>query len=123
MALEIKGIIKKFIPAQTGAKKDGSGNWVKQNFLVETESQYNNLYCFEVFGDEKVQNLSKYQKVGDVVTVEFNVNTNEHNGNYYTTLSAWKISKNKEANEIEVHQPTFEPATNFKEEEHDDLPF
>ena len=93
MSLEVTGKLKKFLEPQTGEKKDGSGNWIKQSFLVETDSQYNNLYCFEVFGDEKVQNLTKYQKEGDNVTVEFNVNTNEYKGNYYTTLAAWKISK------------------------------
>lgn len=97
MSLEITGVLKKFLETQTGAKKDGSGNWIKQSFLVETDSQYNNLYCFEVFGDEKVQNLTKYQKENDTVTVEFNVNTNEHNGSYYTTLSAWKISKQSDS--------------------------
>lgn len=93
MSLEVKGKLTKFLTPQTGAKKDGSGDWVKQSFLVQTDAQYNNLYCFEVFGNEKVENLTKYQKEGDDVTVEFNVNTNEYNGNYYTTLSAWKISK------------------------------
>jgi hypothetical protein len=93
MALEVTGKLKKFLEPQTGEKKDGSGNWIKQSFLVETDSQYNNLYCFEVFGDEKVANLTKYQKEGDSVTVEFNVNTNEYKGSYYTTLAAWKISK------------------------------
>lgn len=93
MALEVKGILKNILSEQRGQKKDGSGEWVKQSFLVETDAQYNNLYCFEVFGEEKVKNLNENQSEGDTVTVEFNVNTNEHNGNYYTTLSAWKITK------------------------------
>ena len=90
--MEIKGKITKILEAQTGEKKDGSGTWVKQLFLVETEEKYNNLYCFEVFGDEKVQNFQKYNKVGQEVNVEFNVSTNEYKGNYYTSLSAWKIN-------------------------------
>lgn len=93
MSLEVTGKLKKFLEPQTGTTKDGSKNWIKQSFLVETDSQYNNLYCFEVFGDEKVANLTKYQKEGDNVTVEFNVNTNEYKESYYTTLAAWKISK------------------------------
>jgi len=104
MSLEIKGELTKFLEPQTGATKDG-GNWIKQQFIVDTKEKYNNVYCFEVFGDEKVQNLTKYQKVGDTVTVEFNVNCNEYNGKYYTTLSAWKISKDTNANNIEVKEP------------------
>jgi len=117
MSLEIKGKLTEFLTPQTGQKKDGSGQWVKQSFLVDTKEKYNNLYCFEVFGDEKVANLTKYQNIGDEVTVEFNVNTNEHNGNYYTTLSAWKITKDKANNE----QP--EPATLGASNEEPDLPF
>lgn len=122
MSLEVTGTIKRFLPIETGQKKDGSGEWQKQLFTVQTDAQYNNLYCFEVFGDEKVQNLTKYQKENDVVTVEFNVNTNEYKGKYYTTLSAWKISK-VNANNVNVNQPVFEPAGKLNEEEHDDLPF
>lgn len=125
MSLQVTGKLKQFLTPQTGQKKDGSGMWVKQSFLVETDAQYNNLYCFEVFGDEKVENLNKYQKEGDTVTVEFNVSTNEHKGNYYTTLSAWKIEKVANPNGVEVKEPVFEMTSvlNKKEEEHDDLPF
>jgi len=91
MALEVKGIIEKILEVQTGEKKDGSGQWEKQQFIVRTQEQYNNLYCFEIFGDQKVDNFAKFNKVGQEVTVEFNVNTSEHQGKYYTTLSAWKI--------------------------------
>ena len=91
MALEVKGEITKILEVQTGEKKDGSGQWEKQQFIVRTQEQYNNLYCFEIFGDQKVDNFAKFNKVGQEVTVEFNVNTSEHQGKYYTTLSAWKI--------------------------------
>lgn len=92
MSLEVTGKLIKFLEVESGESKSGTA-WSKQQFIVQTESQYNNLYCFEVFGNEKVENLTKYQKEGDNVTVEFNVNTNEYKGKYYTSLSAWKISK------------------------------
>ncbi len=119
MSLEIKGTLTEFLTPQTGETEAG-GTWVKQSFLVKTDAEYNNLYCFEVFGEEKVQNLTKYQKVGDTVTVEFNVNCNEYNGKYYTTLSAWKISK--EANAVTVNEPVFETTAVINEVEND-LPF
>ena len=92
MSLEVTGKLIKFLEVESGESKTGTA-WSKQQFIVQTESQYNNLYCFEVFGNEKVENLTKYQKEGDNVTVEFNVNTNEYKGKYYTSLSAWRISK------------------------------
>lgn len=116
MSLEIKGKITKVLPLESGQTKAGA-EWQKQSFIVDSGSQYNNLYCFEVFGNEKVENFNKYNKVGNDVTVEFNVNCNEYNGKYYTTLSAWKISKA----EASATQP-FETVTELNVVE-DDLPF
>lgn len=126
MNLEIKGNIIKILDVETGEKKDGSGNWEKQNFLVDTGEKYNNIYCFEIFGDQKVDNFKKYNKVGQEVTVEFNVNTSEWKGKYFTTLSAWKIM----ATPLQHTQNTAETKTIPQEfgkplpsEEEDTLPF
>lgn len=123
MSLEVTGKLIKFLEVESGESKTGT-TWSKQQFVVQSEAQYNNLYCFEVFGNEKVENLTKYQKEGDNVTVEFNVNTNEYKGKYYTSLSAWKISK-ANANGIQSpHAPqdnnAFPPPPSQQE---DDLPW
>ena len=92
--MEVKQLkITKVLEKITGQKKDGSGDWVKLSFVGETDEQYNNLYCFELFGDEKVDNFEKYNKVGSVVDVDFNVSTNEWKDKYYTSLQAWKVFK------------------------------
>lgn len=128
MSLEVTGKLIKFLEVESGESKSGT-TWSKQQFVVQTESQYNNLYCFEVFGNEKVENLTKYQKEGDNVTVEFNVNTNEYKGKYYTSLSAWKITKANSNGIQSPHVPqennNFPPAPNFNQnqEAEDDLPF
>ena len=93
--MEIKGKITKMLELQEGVSASGK-SWKKQLFLVQTQEQFNNLYCFEVFGESQVENLNKFNKVGDEVTVSFNVKTNESNGRYYTTLIAWNIVKDKE---------------------------
>ncbi len=104
MDLKITGRITKIKDVQTGEKKDGSGTWSKQEFLVETDAEYNNLYCFDVFGDEKVANLTKFNKVGDTVEVSFNVNTREYNDRHYTNLSAWRI----ETSQVEKEEKAVE---------------
>lgn len=115
---EITGKLEKFLEPQSGTSKAGK-EWKKQSFTVTTEDEYNNLYCLEVFGDEKVENLTKYQNEGDQVKVTFNVSTNEWQGKYYTSLSAWRIEKvqseTPQANNVE-------PITTPEEEE-DGLPF
>lgn len=127
MALQVTGKLIKFLEVQTGVSNNG-GTWSKQQFLVETETEYNKLHCFEVFGNEKVENLTKYQKEGDNVTVEFNVSTNEYKDKYYTSLSAWKITNNsynkKDSTPTPAPSNNFPPAPDFsKSDEQGDLPF
>ena len=89
---KVTGKITLIKEAESGQSKAGK-QWSKQEFVVETTDEYNNLYCFQVFGDERVENLTKYNKVGDDVTVSFNVSTNEWKGKHFTSLGAWKIEK------------------------------
>ncbi len=117
--MEVTGKITKVLDKVTGTKKDGSGEWVKQSFTLETTEQYNNIYCFELFGDEKVDNFNKYNKIGDSVKVDFNVSTNEWQGKYFTSLQAWKVFK---AEAQETPAP-FEPAPVLNDAPEDDLPF
>ena len=125
--MEITGKITKVLDKVTGQKKDGSGEWVKQSFILETTEQYNNLYCFELFGDEKVDNFNKYNKVGSDVKVDFNVSTNEWQGKYFTSLQAWKIFK-AEPDTTAINAATakidaaFEPVGDLNTPQ-DDLPF
>ena len=115
MALEVTGKITKILDLQTGTTQSGS-EWKKQSFILETTEQYNNVYCFELFGEEKVENFLKFNKVGNEVKVDFNVNTNEWKGKYFTTLSAWKVFKADatSSSNTQVEQPV---------EEGNDLPF
>ena len=90
--MEVTGTITKVLPTQTGTSAAGK-EWKKLSFVVTTTEEYNNLYCFDVFGDEKVENFTKYNKVGNVVKVDFNVKTNEWKDKYFTSLDAWKVWK------------------------------
>ena len=103
MELKVIGKIEEFLDVKNGTSKAGK-EWKKQSFILKTDEQYNNLYCFEVFGEEKVDNLTKYNKVGDSVEVSFNVSTNEYKGNYYTSLSAWRINNSKATSQNEQPQ-------------------
>ena len=86
------------------------------SYQVETNEQYNNLYSFEMYkGAEYVEHLDKfsqYNKVGDMVNVEFNLKSNhwtkDGNDKIFTSLSCWKVSK---------------VDSNNTEDEEDNLPF
>ncbi|MBX3741395.1 MAG: DUF3127 domain-containing protein [Akkermansiaceae bacterium] len=62
----------------------------KREFVVTTAAdKYPQDLKFEVVKD-KCQLLDGY-KVGQDVTVNFDIRGNEYNGKYYVNLSAWKI--------------------------------
>ena len=119
MSLEVTGKITKFLEVQSGVSKASGKEWKKQEFLLETDEQYNNLYCFEVFGAEKVDKLTEFNKVGDNVKVLFNVNTNEYKDKYYTSLSSWRIEKV----DVENVETTFEEVGSDLKDSNEDLPF
>lgn len=98
---------------QSGTSKAGK-DWKKLTFVGETSEQYNNLYAFDLFGEEKVDNFLKFNKVGDTVNVDFNVSTREWQGKYFTTLSAWSIFKENNAPTGDVPAPA---------SDEDELPF
>ena len=105
--MEITGKLSKVLDVITGQKKDGSGVWQKIGFVVTTAEEYNNLYYFEIFGAEKVENFKKYNKAGDEVKVSFNVQTNEWQDKYFTSLQAWRVDTIK--NEQPVQEASRTP--------------
>lgn len=73
------------------------GNYKKLMLHVQEDKQEYPQSCnFEVFGHDKVDNILKYNQVGDLVEVDYNIKSNESKkdqGVYFNTVQAWKISK------------------------------
>lgn len=116
--LQKTGVITQILPVESGTSKAGK-DWKKAGFVIDTQSEFNNIVCFSVFGDEKVENLNKYNKEGDTVTVSFNVSSRpwEKDGktSWFHNLDAWRIEKAGSVTPATVDIPA---AT-----EEDDLPF
>ena len=110
--MKVTGLIAKILEVESGESKAGKA-WKKVVFTLETSEEYNNLYAFEVFGEEKVDNFLKFNKVGQSVDVDFNVSCNEWKGKYFTSLQAWKVFKTEKVEELET----------VLEEQGDELPF
>ena len=109
--------ITSILDVEKGTSKAGK-DWQKQNFVIDTGEKFNNIICFQVFGADKCEALTKYNKVGDVVNVSFNVSSREYNGKYYHNLDAWMIKLTDE----NVNWKLSEPQT-FDENGVADLPF
>ena len=88
--LSIKGSLIKKIDIENIENKEGK-KWMKQNFLIQTPSEYNNQICFQLFGEEKIKLLENHN-IGDLIEVFFNISSREYNNKYYHNIDAWRIN-------------------------------
>lgn len=89
MAMELEGRIVRKLNVQTGTSARGA--WAKQEFIFEyQEGNYPSQVCMNVWGEDKVKELEKYQ-IGDKVKISFNLSSREYNGRWYTDVRAWRI--------------------------------
>lgn len=131
MALEISGKLVKLLPETTGQGKNG--NWIKQEFVIETTDQFPKKVMFAAWGDkvDLIRNLSE----GQELKVSFNVESREYNNRWYTDLKVWKIDKGGAAVTGSSNNNYDRPKNNFGDQasvaqeippmppQHDDLPF
>ena len=96
--LKITGKIKTILDKQSGTSKAGK-EWVKQSFVIANNDGYEGreqIFCFELFGDEKVSKFNNHNNIGKDVEVCFNIKCNEWTKDgktsYFTSLDAWKVS-------------------------------
>ena len=115
--MQLTAKLIQLLPLQTGAGKNGE--WKKQDIIVETDGQYPKKVCISIWGDK----INEQQLiVGNQLTIDFDVESREYSGRWYTDLKAWKI---------EVANPNTPPTNNLKniepldlsQEKDDGLPF
>ncbi|OWY21211.1 DUF3127 domain-containing protein [Sphingobacteriales bacterium UPWRP_1] len=87
--MEISGKITQVLPLQRGTNKNGN-EWRKQEFVLETESQYPKKVLIMLWGD-KVEQFPVSE--GQKVTVSIDLESREYNGRWYTEVRAWKVAK------------------------------
>lgn len=84
--MELSGKIIAVLPIATGQGKNGV--WRNQDSVLETADQYPKKVCFNIWGD----NIDKFPiSIGDEVTINFDVESREYNGRWFTTVKAWKV--------------------------------
>ena len=113
---KLNGTIKTIADVQKGVSKSEK-EWQKEEFAITNNDGYNGteqVFAFEIFGQEKVEKFIQYNKVGKAVEVSFNIKTNEYKDKYYTSLQAWKVFGAEAGESKPVEEFASEP---------DDLPF
>ncbi len=124
--MELEGKIKLINETQTF----GSKGFKKRELVITTEEQYPQHIIIE-FVQDKTDLLNAY-KVGQSVKVSINVRGREWvnpqgETKYFNSIQGWRIEALEGAvsGDIPPIPPAdaFEPASDFNDDDHDDLPF
>lgn len=126
--MEISGRVKVI-----NAVQQVSASFKKRELVITTEEQYPQHILVE-FTQDKTDLLNNFQP-GEQVKVSINLRGREWinpqgETKYFNSIQGWRIEKMQAEAPVSTQQmppmpaaEAFEPATNFNEEEHDDLPF
>jgi len=125
--MEVSGKVK-----VVSAEIQVSATFRKRELVVTTDEQYPQHIMIEFTQDKS--DLLNNVAVGDAVKVSINLGGREWvnpqgETKYFNSIRGWRVEKLQSEAPAAPQMPpmpaaeAFAPATNFKEEEHDDLPF
>jgi hypothetical protein len=115
--MQLTAKLIQLLPIQTGTGKNGE--WKKQDIIVETDGQYPKKVCVSIWGD-KINEQQLF--VGNSLTIDFEIESREFSGRWYTDLKAWKIDSAGQGAIKSNNLKDIEPL-DLKEESDDGLPF
>jgi hypothetical protein len=121
--MQLTAKLIQILPLESGVGRNGE--WKKQNIVVETEAQYPRKICISIWGDRI--NPAQLQ-IGHSLTIDFDLESREFNGRWYTDVKAWKVEMARLSQEMSMPEapsyygmpepPPAPPAPDFN-----DLPF
>jgi hypothetical protein len=111
---KMTGTISAILPTESISE----GKYNKQVFAITNNTGYEGkeaTFAFEIFeaaDKDNIEKFKKFNKVGSVVDVSFEIRCNENKGRYFTSLSAWKVFKAEDtgetvADEVLDEEPPF----------------
>lgn len=126
MGLEVSGKVFRILNEQKGTSAGGK-DWVKQDFVIETEDQYPKKIAITAMGDKIVPSV-KGLKLGQLVTVHINIESREYQDKWFSNVNAWRIDKldgnSTPTNELAPSTTSTKTSkTTISSNDDDDLPF
>lgn len=113
--MQLSAKLIQLLPLQTGTGKNGI--WKKQDIILETDGQYPKKICISIWGDKIDE---RQLQLGNSLKIDFDIESREFNGKWYTDVKAWKIEVAGTNPVISQNIPAPEIEENGKVE---DLPF
>lgn len=126
--MEITGKIIAALEPRRGTSQRTGSAWMTQDFVIETHEQYPKHCVFNVFGEDRLKEFNI--KVGDELTVSFDIDAHEYQGRWFNNIRAWRVQRVTDpmaaapASDDSVATPSVaSPAAPTASDTVDDLPF
>lgn len=85
--MEIQGKIIVVLPERSGTSQRGN-QWRSVTYVLETQEHYPKKLAFDVTND-KIDQLNI--QVGEILTVQFDINAREYNERWFNSINAWNV--------------------------------
>ena len=127
--MELEGKIIKVLETRSGTSPRTGSPWKLQSFVLETPGQYPRRMVFEVFGEERLNQMNIQE--GQELKVSFDIDAREYNGRWFNDIRAYNVIRGQQpvpgaqpvaapSEATSPFPPAQEPAS---EGASDDLPF
>ncbi len=126
--MELAGRVIAVLEPRSGVSKTGNP-WKVQEYVIETHDQYPRRMCFDVFGEDKINQFNI--QIGEELNVFFDIDAREWQGRWFNSIRAWRIDRVSPMQQAPAPDPSFPPVNaapvppaDFSAgDEKDDLPF
>jgi hypothetical protein len=100
--MELSGKVFKVMPVESGEGKNGV--WKKQAVVIETaHEKYPKKVAVQFWGD--LVNHENFVE-GNDISVEFDVESREYNGKWYTDVKAWRVNRKENTQSASANTST-----------------
>lgn len=93
--MEAKGKIIAKLEERSGVAKSSGKPFRVAQYVIETHENFPKKIMFEVFGEDRINNFNI--QVGEMLTVQFDVDAREYNGKWYNSVRAFNVVRDSDA--------------------------
>ena len=89
--MEFHGKVIEICELRKGVSARNGETWESQDFVVEKDGRYPVRVCFNIFGSDRIKAFDL--KIGEFLTVHFDISARCSNGKWFNDVSAYKIER------------------------------
>ena len=107
--MEIQGKIIVVLPERSGVSQRGN-QWRSISYVLETQEQYPKKLAFDVTND-KIDQLNI--QLGEILTVQFDINAREYNGRWFNSVNAWNVIRQTQQSTAQARAIVGQPSAPY----------